>query len=320
MMNRRMAFTLVPVITIAVILLAFMAADSHAGKKGGKSWLGVYIQSVDDDLADALDLKVTKGVLVDDVIDDSPAEEAGVKAGDVIVKFNGKDVKNEKKLRLLIKNTSPEDKVDIVVNRDGKDKKMKIVVGESKSDTFTWITGDDDWGDKNIKVMLDKHRGPQIGVMIEDLSDQLGEYFGVKDGDGVLVKEVIKDSPAEKAGIKAGDVIIKAEGKDVYDGDRLRKVISKKEFGEKVKITVLRDKKRKDFSVELSEEFSSHDSGHSSCYSFHAPNYIELPDIPEFEFKHQYNDELKASLKELKEELKELKFKLQEELKDIDVD
>jgi C-terminal processing protease CtpA/Prc len=193
---------------------------------------------------------------------------------------------------------------------------MDIVIGESKDRSFAWISGDD-WNDKDIKVLLEKGKRPQIGVMIEDLNDQLGEYFGVKDGEGVLVKEVIEDSPAEKAGIKAGDVIIRAEGKDVDDGNELRKVISKKEFGDKVQITVLREKKKKDFSVELSEEFSSYDFPHTYSYSYNMPEVIDIPNI---ELRHEYRDELKASLKELKEELQELKVKLKEELKDIDID
>ncbi|MBD3232855.1 MAG: PDZ domain-containing protein [candidate division Zixibacteria bacterium] len=312
--------TVILLFGVSLFFLNPMYGYAKSSKGSGKGWLGVYIQDLDDDMKEAKKLKSTDGVLVDDVVEDSPAEKGGIKAGDVIVKFNGEDAHSDSKLRKLIRKASPGDEVEIVVVRDGDKKKLKVVLSEAAEKSYSYTMWNDDdeheivfnfgkdgWGSK-----------AGLGVVIEDLNEQLGEYFGVKNGDGILIDEVLEDSPAKKAGLKAGDVIVKVDGKDVEDIDELREILAEKEDGEKIEVVVLREKKSKDFRVELSEEFGS--AGNFARIANLPRSFvIDVPDIPDVEVDVDVQ-ELKKSMKELKKELKQLKEELKKELKDIDVD
>ncbi|TET20386.1 MAG: PDZ domain-containing protein, partial [Candidatus Aminicenantes bacterium] len=93
-----------------------------------------------------------------------------------------------------------------------------------------------------------------IGVYIQDLNEELSEHFGVKKGTGLLVSKINEDSPAEKAGLKVGDVIVKADGKRVETTNELVDLIQDKERGEKIKIVFLRDRKERSAEIEIEEE------------------------------------------------------------------
>lgn len=321
---KRLLLAAIPVMIVAGI--AVFSTASEAGAKTGSGWLGVYIQDVDSDIRDALDLKTKEGVLVDDVVEDSPAEKAGIRPGDVIVEFNGKDVKNERKLRYMIKATKPGDEVKVVVYRENDRKALTVEMGKSKSRAYSYaykFNDDRDWHD--IVVMKSEKAG--MGIRIDDLNEQLGGYFGVKDGDGVLVKEVMEDSPADKAGIKAGDVIIGLDGGEVDDIDDLTDILREKEDGDKVKVVLMRDRKKMEMTVTLSEDYGyGGDFLESIRLAKHWPGnysiYIpEIPPIPEMEFEIQLEKEkLKESLGELKQEMKELKKELKKKIKDFDID
>ncbi|PJA26199.1 MAG: hypothetical protein CO189_11895 [candidate division Zixibacteria bacterium CG_4_9_14_3_um_filter_46_8] len=302
------------------IFLPALASDSPDKESSGKGWLGVYIQDIEDDMSEALNLKSKKGVLVGDVINDSPAEKGGIKSGDIIVKFNGKSSDDENDLRESIASTKPGEEAQIVVLRDGKEKTFSVEMGESDgaSSSFGW---NDDNGRKSITKVLrfddndnEDHAG--LGIRIDNLSEQLGNYFGVKDGQGVLITEVLDDSPAKKSGITAGDVIIKADGKDVENTDMLRDIISDKKDGDKVVLMVKRNKQDIPITTEVSEKFSF-----SGKQFFGAPmgrTYaFEMPPMPEVQINM---DELRKSVKELKEQMKELKRELKKEFKNLEID
>ncbi|MBD3170011.1 MAG: PDZ domain-containing protein [candidate division Zixibacteria bacterium] len=321
MRSRTITFAAIPVVLLTLILVACTAPATNSGESK-KGWLGVYIQDIDSDLMDALDLNSKDGVLVDDVVSDSPAEKGGIKPGDIIVKFNDVDTNSERKLRYKIKATNPGDKVEVVVLRDGKEKKLNVEMGEPKRSAYSYSYeyDDDDWKDhKGISVIMrDKRAG--LGVVIDDLNEQLGEFFGIEDGEGVLIEKIVEDSPAEKAGLKAGDVIIEMDGKHVSNTSELRKILAEKEAGDEVKIIVMRDKRKKEIKAELSEKFGPSGFKWSSI----APDFhdIYIPAVPDWDEKEWqlYQKELKSSMKELKKELKELKKDLKREFKDIDID
>ncbi len=310
---------IIPLFIFAVALIALQSVNVSAKSNSEHGWLGVYIQDIDPSMAEAMNLKSTEGVLVNDVVDGSPADEAGIKSKDVIVKFNGEKCIDESELRNLIRDTKPNDKVKITVIRDGKKKNLSVKIGEASessfSSNFNWNGNNPYFNKMMIHGFLKK---PGIGIKIEDLNDQLGKYFGVKDGEGVLITEVLEDSPAEKAGLKAGDVIIKADGEDIEDSEDLRDIISEKEDGDKVKLTVLRNKDKKKFIAEVSNDYPFSEWGNfispiRNMLTVQTPNFSD-EDIDVDMSK------MKESIKDLKEQLKELKKELKKNFKDIDIE
>ncbi len=158
-----------------------------------RGWLGVVIQEIDEDLAKSFGLKKPEGVLVAEVSEDSPAKRGGLKQGDIILQLNGQKVKDAGELRNKIALTPPGTKVRLLVLRDGEKKLLVVKIGEKPGETT--IAG-------VRKGILKK-----LGLSLQDLTPELAEQFGYKEGQGVLVSEVEPGSPAESVGIRAGYLI-----------------------------------------------------------------------------------------------------------------
>jgi C-terminal processing protease CtpA/Prc len=318
---------LAAILLIALLsLLAFMSLHSRAdaGEKSktssDKAWLGIYMQDIDDELAKAFDIDADQGVLVDDIIDDSPADEAGIRRGDVIVKIDDTEIESSRDLTDLVEDHKPGDEVEVTILRDGEEKSYAVELDSRPRYRYSrsWDWGDDD---RYVNLYFD-NEGGFLGVYTEELSDQLAEYFEVDSG--LLVKEVEEDTPAEEAGIKAGDVIVKVEDEYVDTPDDLRDVLSDFDEGDTVSIELSRKGGTMTVSAELDESpygvYGSH---------FNMPSIPSLPSLPSMpslqglydrgvfqmdedereEFKEEM-DELREDLRNLKKELGELKEKL----------
>ncbi len=250
------------VITIAALMFAGMTglwsyADCASAKKGGsEGFLGVYLEEIDDELRESLAYK-GDGAFVEDVVEDTPAEKAGIEAGDIIFEYGGKKVMDEDDLRKMIRKTKPGAKVQISVFREGKKKSLAVKIGKRQKQVEKTIRIR---SPRKVKVYKNVHprriaittecgKGAFLGVKLEDMSEQLMEYFKVEHG--TLVAEVIKETAAEKAGIKAGDVIIEFRQREVEDAGDLSYLVGKREPGDKVEIKVMRDGSVKTFKVEL---------------------------------------------------------------------
>ncbi len=300
-------------ILLALVAAAFLLTNLGWAQKSTKEekqgYLGVYLQELTPDLKESLDLdKSVEGVLISGVVEDSPAEEADLEDGDVLISFDGKKVYSVSKLTRLVRKTSPGTRVALVINRDGKEKKLKVKIGEKSSSV--WY-GEIPQGITKLKkakkgpLEWTFYSKPKLGIMIQDLNDQLGDYFGAKDGKGVLITEVIEDSPAEEAGLKAGDVVVGIDDQPVENTDDLLKVTSGKEKGDRVELKVLRDKKTRKFELSIKE-----DDSFSKFYS--DVEKLEIPEIKLHEKSYSDEKELKNELKELKKELSELKEELEQ--------
>ncbi len=185
--------------------------------KNGKvirGWLGVIIQDIDDDLAQSFGLKKSEGVLIAEVSPDSPAAKGGLKQGDVILSLNGKPVNDVGELRNKIALTSPGTKVKFVVLRDGKKKTIKVKIGEQP--------------DSRIVSKANHELLGKLGLVVQDLTPELAQQFGYKEGDGVLVAEVEPGSPAASVGIRPGQLIQEVNRVPVHE---------MKEFLEALKIS-----------------------------------------------------------------------------------
>jgi serine protease Do len=240
---------------------AFGYSSEESG--GGGSYLGVDTRDVTADRLTALQLKEEQGVEVTMVDQDAPAGKSGIKEHDVILTVNGTDVESVEQLRRLIHEIPSGRVVTLGVSRNGQTMTIKAQLASRKK-SFSLANGQKDWKfempvipeisalpDLDVPVsIVVVHSSTRSGLMIENLTPQLGDYFGVKDGQGVLVRSVEKGSRAEKAGFRAGDVVVRVNGEVVNDaGDFTHAVRSRKDH--KANIGIIRDKKEQTITLTL---------------------------------------------------------------------
>lgn len=228
----------------------------------GSSWLGVETRDVDADKAKELKLPGERGVLLTNVIPDSPAAQAGLKENDVVTEINGQRIEGALQFRRLIHEIPAGRTVQLGIIRDGRaqnitatlgkaeERRKKILKGPSthiftlrdmpKVAPFVW-SGDFFPGNR-----------ARLGIDGEDLGGQLGSYFGVPDGEGILVREVQSGSAAEKGGVKAGDVLIKFNGERLRTIGDLREKLAGLHEQKTVKLGVIRN--RSEISVDVTIE------------------------------------------------------------------
>ena len=295
---RKISKTLILPLT-GLLLIALSGIALSGAKKGDKEkgYLGVYLEDIDRELRESLDFK-GEGVFIDDIVDDSPAKEAGIEPGDIVIKFAGKQVQDSDDLRKIIKNTKPDTKVKINIIRDGKEKTLSAKIGDRKDyiDDKVKVFGKG-FVSPRIHIFSDKHGIPDLyikgykdywekraflGVNMEKLSKGLAEYFEVKFG--AMVTEVIEDSPAEKAGLKPGDIITEYRGREVREPEDVSHYIKKNDVGDKVEVKVVRKGKEMTFNVELGEYPHGDSDFHGDLYDLENDlkiKELELGDLEE---------------------------------------
>ena len=215
-------------------------------------WLGVEIGEVTAEKAKDLKLPAVRGVVVDDVEPDSPAAKAGIKEKDVITQYDGQLVEGTVQFRRLIRETPPGRSVTLEISRGGSTQNISVELGDRSDVSVRKMKGKMrnfggaySFSMPNVEELPDMPdvmdaRTPILGINAEDLTGQLGSYFGAPNNAGVLVREVRPGTPAEKAGLKAGDVIIKIEGKEVRALADLRVQLREKSNQASVSMGVLR--------------------------------------------------------------------------------
>ncbi len=189
-------------------------------KKDGKvirGWLGVRIQSIDEDLAKSLGLPGTKGALVASVMKGSPAARAGVKAGDVILEFDGKPVPEMRTLPLIVAETPVGKTVEMKIWRSGHTMELHVTVGELKAQGSAQSSPE-----KGSQGQAGGLTVPGAGMAVTAMTDQLRQRYNIgKDTNGLVVISVDDNGAAAQKGIKPGDVIIDAGQSRVTTPDAL---------------------------------------------------------------------------------------------------
>jgi len=228
----------------------------------GRSYLGVDIRDVTTDRLAALKLKDERGVEVTMVDADAPAGKAGLKEHDVILEFNGTAVESEEQIRRLIREVPPGRTVTLGISRDGNPMKISVqladhstVVAQARPRIVVPRVQVFPRNGMDLPFQVQTYSSV-LGVQTESLTRQLGEYFGVQNGEGVLVRSVEKGSAAEKAGLKAGDVIIKADNEKLTDRSDLSHILRSHRTGGKMTMVVMRDKHEQTFTVTLPDRGS----------------------------------------------------------------
>ena len=234
----------------------------------GPSWLGVETHEVTAENAKELKLSAERGVVVAGVTKDSPAAKAGLKENDVITEVNGQRVEGAAQFRRMIHEIPAGRSAQLTVWRDGRSQTLNATLGKTEERHNTWMNATPGtfafrMPDVQIPEMPSMDFGgemallpggrPRLGIDAEDIGGQLGSFFGAPDGEGILVRSVNSGSPAEKAGLKAGDVITTFNGDRVRSLGDLRQKLAGQNDAKTAKIGVLRNKTEVSLTVELPE-------------------------------------------------------------------
>ena len=215
----------IPILIMAILMLA-MTQSLAAGEK---AFVGIY----PGEIRDYEDAGVEYGIQVFGVVDDSPAEEAGMQKNDIILEFDGTKLFNHDQFTKMLKLYKPGQKIKMKIYRDGDEKTLKLTLANKE-----------DFEPKpEYKAYL--------GVFLTDLSEKDYEKMGLNTNYGVLISDVIDDGPSAEAGLLGGDVMLDLEGQHVYTSDQISKMLGGMEPEQSVNVDVFRDGEYKTFTVVL---------------------------------------------------------------------
>jgi serine protease Do len=192
-----------------------------------RGWLGVRIQQVTDEIADSLGIKPTRGALVAGIDDKGPAKPAGIEPGDVIVKFDGKDIKEMRDLPRIVADTPVGKDVDVTIVRKGKEESKTVKLGRLDEGEKQAALTDKDKKDKDTpdeKTVVQR----ALGMQLANMSDDLRKRYKIKDSvKGVVITGVDSNSAAAEKRLNAGDVIVEVAQEAVTNAADLQKRIDK---------------------------------------------------------------------------------------------
>ena len=255
----------------------------------GDGFLGVNTEDINKENMGRYGLRAVHGVGITGVVKNSPAEKAGLRKDDVILRVDGDNVTSTRKLSRLISEIAPDQSVRITISRGGAEQDVTATIAKrDEAPRFEGLlrTSPEVWRMENSpnfgNFAYAFGNSRRIGVSTIPLTKQLADYFGIADGKGLLVTAVNEDGPAAKAGLKAGDIIISVDGEKVEAAGDVSRIINQKKDGD-VTLTIVRNKSQQTIRVTPKEG----DSG----YVFPGPSTragrqiviprIELPAIPE---------------------------------------
>jgi serine protease Do len=307
---------------------------------GGGSYLGVDTRDVTSDRLADLKLKEEHGVEVTLVDQDAPAGKAGLKEHDVILTINGNQVEGVEQLRRMIREIPPGRIVNLGISRDGQPLTIKAQLSDRKktivAKSFNFAmpampvmpaTPFMNEMDMPVSVVV-VHSSARSGLMVENLTSQLGEFFGAKNGKGVLVRSVEKGSRAEQAGFRAGDVIVKVNGESISDsGDFTHAIHGRKNSS--VTVSIIREKKEQNLTLTVP------DRNQSKVLDMNET--VEIPDIeaeteidwseaqseiarvrPEIERAVREVRRIKPDMEEAAQELRNHQQELKQEIRELE--
>jgi len=271
-------------------------------------YLGVYAENINRENMAHYRMSQPRGVGITQVVQGSPAEKAGLKKDDVILRLDGENITSVRKLNRLVAEIAPDQSVRVTVSRGGSEQEVTATIGKRNNSAFAQglFSGEpngwkwegnpksfkfegpfiekfdfDNDGDGSFTFILN---GRRIGVNTMQLNKQLADYFGVTGGKGVLVTAVTEDGPAAKAGVKAGDVITAIDGEAVDSPGDISRVIGRKKEGA-VTLTVIRNKSQQTIQVTPTEgRFSGADVRPQMGRRIVIPR-IEIPTMPDIDIE-----------------------------------
>ena len=209
---------------IPVNLVKELLPQLRGKGKVTRGYLGVLIQKVTPEIAESLGMDKGRGALVANVSKDGPAEKAGIKVGDVITEFDGKEIKDSGDLPIVVARTPVDRRVRMKVLRDKKELQLTVTVGELKDE----------------EVVASAPEKGELGMTVQKLTPQIAESLGLEKADGVVVSAVDPGSVADEAGIRRGDVIVEVDRKPIRSIDEYKKAVAGIRKGKGVLLLVRR--------------------------------------------------------------------------------
>lgn len=215
---------------IPVNLIKNVVSDLKEKGKVTRSWLGVYVQRMDDKLAKSYALERPQGAIVSEVVDASPAQKAGIQAGDVILEFGGKAIKTHSDLQFLAGRAAVGQMVELVVLRDRQKRTLKVKMQEIPQD-------------QNSPEAARSASGvAELGCELNDLTPELRQRYQLQAKAGAVVTEIASDGAAEEAGLQVGDVILKVGDEEIRSAKQLPNILKKSASGDTLRLIVMRQK------------------------------------------------------------------------------
>jgi len=296
--------------TLRALLDAQVESSQEPGARNftffldGGAFLGVGTEDISKENMARYGMREVRGVGVTEVVKDSPAEKAGLRKDDVILRFDGESVTSVRKLTRLVNESAPDQAVHLTVSRGGAEQELTATLTKRKmDDVFSGsmpriLRGGDENGGRVFPapnwppsiiggdepfILSMGGANRRIGVSTQTLTKQLADYFGVSAG--VLVTSVTENSPAAKAGLKAGDVITAIDGEKVSSPGDLVRGIGKKENGD-VSLTVVRDRNTRTVTItpEKNPQPGVLRPGTMGTRRIMIPS-VEIPDVPEMNIR-----------------------------------
>jgi serine protease Do len=312
--------------------LSVLSSDTGftGDEEGTGAYMGVDISDITPERVAALKLKDERGVEVTIVDQDAPAGKAGIKEHDVILTMNGTAVESGAQLRRMIRETPAGRVVSLGISRDGQPLTIKVQLAD-RHKSNSWMSRGKDFKfemppmppipDMDVPVsVVVVHSSLRSGLMVENITPQLGEFFGVKNGKGVLVRSVEKGSRAEKSGFRAGDVIVRVNDQPVQDTSDFSHAI-RSTTTDSVTIGVVRDKHEQNLTLSLPPHKTSGDVWEESFddSDFNAESFVDLGELrdewaqmqPQMQFAM---DESRHALEQVKPEIDKAKREAVEEI------
>jgi C-terminal processing protease CtpA/Prc len=262
--------------------------------------LGVVLSELSPQQRD--DLNIDSGVEIREVLSDSPAEKAGLKEGDILIRIDGKEVESDRDVRRALRNLDDRKEMKLEILRDGKPSEIRVTPEKREFEMF-----------RNFG-------GIYIGVSLQELDADLAAYFQTEPGAGMLITRVEKNSPAEKAGLKSGDVITEFEGKKIDSQRDLRDALNEVEEEKSAKVTVLRHGKSQTFTVTPEKmQFEMPRIGNMRELK-ELGELRELRNLPELrELRNLPNNpEFRESMEDLKQEMEKIKRQMEDLKQDLE--
>lgn len=306
---------------LAVLSLATLVAAASLAEAAPRGFLGVQLQEIDSALSEALDLGEVEGVLVTEVVEDSPAEAAGLQRGDIITSFDGRSVRSARSLTRMVERTDVGETVTLRLLRKGKPEAIEVEIGRRESPTRAPRVFElNEEPGRAQGIFLDRDRA-RLGVRVEEIDAKLGRYFDAEEG--LLVLDVFEDSAAEDAGIEVGDVLVEVDGEAITEVEDLHELLAEHEDGDQVAVKLLRDKQPQSVQVEVRvpeeievSELLPHGSHMYRWYGDDGSWHRLPPRAPRVPRLREFDDDRGDEIEELRRELRELRKEL-EELKEM---
>ncbi|MFQ6678331.1 MAG: DegQ family serine endoprotease [Fidelibacterota bacterium] len=204
-----------------------------------RSWLGVYIQDLDDATARALDMTTRDGALISDVVNNSPAEKAGIEIGDIIITFDGKNITGSSRLKNVVSSSTPGKRYIVELLRDSKKKKYYITLEELPDDPLSL-------------AKADKEFESDLGFKVKNVNSEMRRNYRLEHNvEGVVVSEIDRRSKAYSSGLRPGDVITRVGRKDVDSVELFYDLLDKETKGKTILFLVKRGNVSRFITLEM---------------------------------------------------------------------